>query len=266
MGCDMMDKNNIETLKATSKVISELYYMFNDHIDDWKEFADFKVRYGSELDKFYLTNIDGSYEMSLFLLVHFILYNKNLYKKIFSKEAYKKSVWTFQNHPDALPDLDDFEKDRDIMDNIMGISAFFIGCLLKKNNFEEYREFEKLGYLDDSYFDKNFNSCFIFDNKLIYPEGFIEDIKEYMEINSLSEQQLKKIVALANEWFFKTDQYIYLSQVLYTQTKKYAKKLMDLAIKKASKKTDLIKIAVYVRSNEFFHDIKWSDQILKGIV
>ena len=82
----------------TSKEIRDIYIerinkildkIIKENTDKGSPENDFKVRPGYGYDKFYLTWVEGSYDMSLQSLIHYIMYEEGIYKEFLTKEQYK---------------------------------------------------------------------------------------------------------------------------------------------------------------------------------
>lgn len=63
----------------------------------FKKEGDFKVRPGYGYDKFYLDRVDGSYDMSLQGLIHYILHDDHLYEKFLSLKMKLRPLRNFRS-------------------------------------------------------------------------------------------------------------------------------------------------------------------------
>lgn len=113
-------------LFINNKLVEIIY----DNLDSLKE-GDFKVRPGYGYDKFYLNRVDGSFDMSLQSLIHYILYEEFIYRDILNLDQYAKCRLVIQKHPESIyyPDgnsADDI-KVIELLDFIYSYSIFSIG-------------------------------------------------------------------------------------------------------------------------------------------
>ncbi len=92
--------------KAVIKVIDNL---IDINKDDFKVTKSYKVRYGTDEEKFYLSNVDGSYEASLWLLIHKIMFNEGLYREFLDDAHVAEVEEVIKDEPDNIykPDWDD---------------------------------------------------------------------------------------------------------------------------------------------------------------
>ena len=97
-----MDDPEADVINFLEKLIEE-----NKH--NFKEQGDFVVRPGIAYDRFDLTAVQGSYDMSLAGLVHHFLYEKGHYKKLLPADEFKKCEATVKKHPENIygPETDE---------------------------------------------------------------------------------------------------------------------------------------------------------------
>jgi hypothetical protein len=113
---------------------------------------EFKVRPGYGYDKFYLNHTDGSYDMSLQSLIHYILAEEGFYEQILNEDQFAKCMKVIKDEPEAIysPSGDSVE-DREILellDAIYDKSITFTGRKLIAMGLDVYQDFED--YLNDS--------------------------------------------------------------------------------------------------------------------
>jgi len=259
--------NNIEEKEiafAISKVTEELYQIFNADKEYYLENSPsgFKVNPGYGYGKFYLDLVEGSYYMSLQSLVNFILYEKGLYKKILSKEAYSKVASFIKENPEAEPDIyEDFEEEQGNIDGIIWISCAFMGCCFEKNGLDA-KPF-KDPYMDEEYMNSKIaNSCFVYYDKILNFYHFESDLEKYLKSNNLSKEELKHIVTLSNS-VFEIDKLINLSRIIYKIDKNIAKQIINVALKKVTKKSEYTMLSSFVSYEEYFNDPIWAKEIKK---
>jgi len=85
-------------------VVNFLEKLIEKNKDNFKEQGDFVVRPGIAYDRFDLTAVQGSYDMSLAGLVHHFLYEKGHYKKLLPADEFKKCEATVKNIQKAFMD------------------------------------------------------------------------------------------------------------------------------------------------------------------
>lgn len=133
-----------EVIKAVNKALRYSIYA------DARYSGSTKVRYGPESEKFYLDWVEGSYESSLQLLIHKIMYHEGLYKKFLNDRCMADVEQVIAEYPDSIysPDEDDFTEEEEAagytyariqyecLDEIYSKCIFFVGDNLKKAGFD----------------------------------------------------------------------------------------------------------------------------------
>ena len=114
--------------------------------------GDYLVRPGYGYDKFYLNHVDGSFDLSLYSLIHWILYEEKIYKNILSEKHYKHCLDVIKNNPEAIysPEGDSVEDSevQDLLDLIYYKSIAYIGNKLIAMGLNVFHDFKD--YLNDS--------------------------------------------------------------------------------------------------------------------
>jgi hypothetical protein len=135
-----------EIISFINKKLIEIIY---DNLDSLKE-GDFKVRPGYGYDKFYLNRVDGSYDMSIQGLIHYLLYEELIYRDILNLDQYAKCRLVIQNHPESIYYPDDNSADdikvRELLDFIYSYSIFSIGHFMISIGLDVSQDFKD--YLD----------------------------------------------------------------------------------------------------------------------
>ena len=118
---------------------------------------EFKVRPGYGYDKFYLNHTDGSYDMSLQSLIHYILAEEGIYKQILNEDQFAKCMKVIKDEPEAIysPSGDSVEdlEIQDLLDAIYDKSIAFTGRTLIAMGLDVYQDFED--YLIDSDYQRS---------------------------------------------------------------------------------------------------------------
>jgi hypothetical protein len=135
--------------EITSFVENKLIEIIYDNLDSL-QVGDFKVRPGYGYDKFYLNRVDGSYDMSLQGLIHYILDEELIYRDILNLDQYAKCRLVIQNHPESIyyPDGNSADDIRvsELLDFIYSHSIFSIGHFMISIGLDVSQDFKD--YLD----------------------------------------------------------------------------------------------------------------------
>lgn len=143
--------------RISSEIKDTLLCIIREHADDFSEENNFKVRPGFGPDKFYLDSVNGSYEMSLFNLIHHIMHERKLYDLVLNEKQLNDVKTLVASHPDSIytPMDDDFdqyedhEKIIDLLNSIMNDCARFVCRNIKV--FDEGVEDKFADYLEGDY-------------------------------------------------------------------------------------------------------------------
>ena len=152
-----LDGDDIEAIEK--EVIKVLDKIIKKNISGFDQDIGYKVRPGYGYDKFYLDWVDGSFDMSLQSLVHYIMYEDGHYQKFLNKSQYARLLHVIQQYPESIFGLDheldgNYEQIQyDLIDRIYHKSVRFVGITLIKNGFDVRSSFEE--YLGD--WDENSN-------------------------------------------------------------------------------------------------------------
>ena len=125
-----------------SDVVNFLEKLIEKNKDNFKEQGDFVVRPGIAYDRFDLTAVQGSYDMSLAGLVHHFLYEKGHYKKLLPADEFKKCEATVKKHPESIYGPEDNQDVQDTLDEIHNAALMAVGRKLKSLKFEIPDEFK----------------------------------------------------------------------------------------------------------------------------
>ena len=136
-------------------LVNFLEKLIEDNKDNFIEQGDFVVRPGIAYDRFDLTAVQGSYDMSLQGLVHHFLYEKGHYKELLPDDEFKKCEATVKNYPENIygPETDEgFSRSmilrneglQDTLDEIHNAALMAVGRKLKSLKFEIPDEFKEI--------------------------------------------------------------------------------------------------------------------------
>lgn len=114
--------------------------------------GDYLVRPGYGYDKFYLNRVDGSFDLSLYGLIHWILYEEKIYQTILSEKHLADCISVIKNNPEAIysPEGDSMEdiELQDLLDAIYFKSVVFVGKKLNSMGLDMGYYFRD--YINDS--------------------------------------------------------------------------------------------------------------------
>ena len=152
-------KSNLESAakRISSEIKDILLCIIRDHADDFSEEGEFKVRPGFGPDKFYLDSVNGSYEMSLFNLIHHIMHERKLYDLVLNDKQLNAVKTLVESDPDSIyspmeddfDEYEDYEKIDDLLRSIMSDCARFVCQKLKE--FDEEIEDKFADYLEGDF-------------------------------------------------------------------------------------------------------------------
>jgi hypothetical protein len=126
----------------------KLSKIIDSNIAEFRSSGSFKVRPGYGYDKFYLDRIDGSYDMSLYSLIHYIMYEDDLYALFLNQTQMKDLKGVIKNTPESIYSLEDGDKDHDfinyeILDNVYHQLIVFVGQKLIDLGFDVREDFSE---------------------------------------------------------------------------------------------------------------------------
>jgi hypothetical protein len=131
--------------KSKKIVLEKLNDIINSNIGEFKTSGSFKVRPGYGYDKFYLDRIEGSYDMSLQSLIHYILLEEGIYESQLGQERFAEVKRLREVCPEAIYSisadneentLDYVRIQENFLDVIYGEGIRFVGSRLKSLGFE----------------------------------------------------------------------------------------------------------------------------------
>jgi len=235
--------------KYKIEAIQDLYFKINCMIedlaeyygDDMDEFSSLKVRPGYGYDKFYLDFVEGSYDMSLQSLINFMLQDHNHYKKLLSKETYKKVTRFNKKWPETLYDFSENEEEEELINNV----EYFVICGVRNS-------LEKNGFSIKSFLDAGYDLQSELPNiskyNLVYliildSTGFLEELEEYIFKNELLIDETAKLKEIVTE----SGSNVEIAEILYSKYPSLAKEILALAIQNCIKKSECTKLAFDIK-------------------
>jgi len=145
-----MNNTSLNQDEIINKVTKILDKIISENLESISQY-EFKIRPGYGYDKFYLNHVDGSYDMSLQSLLHYILFEEGIYKQILNEDQFAKCMKVIKEEPEAIyspsgDSVEDFEI-QDLLDTIYDKSIAFTGRTLLAMGLDVYPDFED--YLND---------------------------------------------------------------------------------------------------------------------
>ena len=143
-----------DDLKADREIVLKIIHsnledflgeIIESHKDYFKKENTFKIRPGIAYDKFYINQVDGSYDMSLQGLLHHYLWENELYHLFLNDEELETCRQVVEEQPEYTFGPDD-DKTREIIDVIEFEAISFVGKKLIELGFDVEQDFE--GYLN----------------------------------------------------------------------------------------------------------------------
>jgi len=125
-------------------LIDFLEKIIDENRNNFKEQGDFVVRPGIAYDRFDLTAIDGSYDMSLAGLVHHFLYEKGHYEKMLPDNEFEECENIVKNYPENIYGPEDDENIQSNLDELHHVARQTVGKKLKSLGFEIPDEFKEI--------------------------------------------------------------------------------------------------------------------------
>ena len=138
----------MKTEKIIEKITGLLGEIINSNVEYFQTEDSFKVRPDYGYAKFYLDWIDGSYDMSLQGLIHYIMYEEGIYSQFLNHRQYADLEKVIKEFPEAIysPDSEDEDYETlqyEILDRIYAESIEFVGRRLIELGFDVKETFSE---------------------------------------------------------------------------------------------------------------------------
>ena len=118
---ETVNLDDVDCSELEQEIIDRLDQIIVDNTTYFRQEGDFKVRPGYGYDKFYLDWVYGSYDMSLQSLIHYIMYEDGIYKKILNKNQYARLLHVVNEQPESI-----FGADESIDENYSQLQYDFL--------------------------------------------------------------------------------------------------------------------------------------------
>jgi len=232
-------------INAIQYLNNRIHYMIKDlaeyYGDDLDEYSSLKVRPGYGYDKFYLDWVDGSYDMSLQSLINFMLQDHHHYKKLLSKETYKKVTKFNKKWPERLYDFSQNEDEEQLINDIE--SMIILGV---RNSCEKYG-FSTQSFIDAGYDMESalphISKTSLVDCTVLDSNAFLGDLTKYLAKNNLTsddEEVLKEVVEESGD-------YVRIAAELNNNYKNLTKYILKSAIQECKKKSQCTALALEIK-------------------
>ena len=137
------------------KVFSVISEIIEEEEESFKSYGEFKVSADYGPGKFYLDKVDGSYESSLQNLIHYILFDDDIYLSFLNEDELDKCSEAIKQNPDGIwmPDEDDYEEYEEFEKVQRKLDSIYLECIkrtglkLKELGFDLNEGFDM--YLED---------------------------------------------------------------------------------------------------------------------
>ena len=136
---DYIKEKNVKKIHLNLEKFFDV--LIENHEDYFREENTFKVRPGVAYDKFYINQIEGSYDMSLQGLIHHYLWENELYHLFLSDEELETCEQVVNEQPEYIFGPDSGET-QEIIDEIQAKAIKFVGKKLIKLGFDVEQDFE----------------------------------------------------------------------------------------------------------------------------
>jgi hypothetical protein len=228
--------------EALRDVAWRLKDIFDGSYEYYKEKpnSSFKVRPDYGYAKFYLNMVEGSYDMSLQALIHFILYEHKHFKKLLSKETYKELDPFMAGNPEYLFDFQRDEAEQDMIDTLEYYLIHYMRCLFEQNGLDG-TPFREAGYELEPMLCE-IHPCGVFEYIVVVAGNFFWSVEKYCKTHTLSPNQKETLLKIAQKNHI-LEYTIYLGETLAKQDRDLAKKTLKSFIPKIEKNSEYSKLS-----------------------
>ena len=114
------------------RVIHSLDKIIDDNIDDFESGGSYKVRPSYGYEKFYLDSVEGSYDMSLQGLIHYILHEEGIYKQFLTSAQLRAVDKCIEDYPEAIYGVDTSEENGEEVESLLDNVYYTCICHVAK--------------------------------------------------------------------------------------------------------------------------------------
>lgn len=105
--------------EIAAKVITYLDEIVDENIDDFDSDGSYKVRPDYGYGKFYLDSVDGSYDMSLQGLIHYIMHEEDIYEEFLNQVQLNAVQRCIDEYPEAIYAVDTSEGNGEEVESLL---------------------------------------------------------------------------------------------------------------------------------------------------
>ncbi len=144
----------MKTNNAIQKVNIILNLIIDEHVAKFKRSKEFKVTPNYGCKKFYLDKIDGSYDNSIYSLIHYIMYQEGIYNNFLNDYQLKELEMVIEEYPTSIYGPNEEEDENyeeiqyDFLDKVYSEGISCVANRLLKEGFAVREHF--MDYLDDN--------------------------------------------------------------------------------------------------------------------
>lgn len=200
-----------------------------------------KVRPGYGYDKFYLDWVDGSYDMSLHSLINFMLQKHRYYRKLLSRETFRKISKFNKRDPVGLYDFSENEDEQDLIDSVNTKIICAVRLCLKKYQFDD-DAFVEAEY-DDVSVIPHISEFGLVGTTVVYLRQFIDDLSHYIAKNTLTQCDIDNLYKV----FERSGHDMSIASLLYEKYTKISMDIQSSAIKECTKKSECTLLSVEIK-------------------
>jgi hypothetical protein len=244
------------------QAIQAVAYELKDIFEGSKEYYlehpgnSFKVRPGYGYDKFYLDWVAGSYDMSLQALIHFILFERNWFRKFLSPETYKKLAPFMKRNPEYLYDFGENEEEREMVDEIEWCCINYVRWLFKNFGLDD-SAFVGEGYNSEPQLSHISKSAIFY--HIVVDGDFFYDLKYYLEEHDLSQKDLTELLEIAKK-SYEVNEILRMIDAIAQKHTEAAKEMMRECIHKVEKNSQYTALSNVIKKR--FNNEAWADEVI----
>ena len=144
----------MEVEKTIQKVNVILNQIIDEHVAKFKKSKEFKVTPNYGYKKFYLDKIEGSYDNSIYSLIHYIMYQEGIYSNFLNADQLKELEMAIKEYPTSIYGPNEEEDENyeeiqyDFLDKVYSEGITCVAKRLLNEGFDVKEHF--MDYLDDN--------------------------------------------------------------------------------------------------------------------
>lgn len=180
--------------------------------------------------------------MSLHALIHFMLADLGGFKALLSKETYKEVKRFYKKNPEYLYDFSANEEEQALVDEV----DFTLVCGVR--NSLQKRGFSIQSFIDGGYdtpsLIPHISKYALVDDIVISPYEMEDDLKHYLERNSLTQEDISAIMQIMKT---SGDYENSIATVLFPKYPEVAKEIFRTSMKLCKKKSECTQLMMAIK-------------------